>query len=204
VVLGQRGKTWLGAIFWFLIMATAICPAAVDAAVLGSYVSRGWPAPFMVVSAPSSLEVQLMGDRPAASLPLMPQSQLQDLCSGLEGSQVESTLNLPKNFRISFRYNSDNTGSSPERLSQAPLLFKYSMDYCFSPKLKVGLSGFLYQPPADNLSFLRQRNDLVMGWGPSLKYDLGRWGFTFQSQVDKFRSEEEKDIKGWFRVWYAF
>jgi len=158
----------------------------------------------MVVTAPSSLEAQLFGDRPASTLPLTPQSHLQDLCSGLEGSQGESTLRLPKNFRISFRYNSDNTGSSPERFNQSPLLFKYSMDYCFSSKLKVGLSGFLYQPPADNLSFLRQRNDLVMGWGPSLKYDLGRWGFTFQGQVDKFRSEEEKDLKGWFRVWYAF
>ncbi len=203
-MLGHRGKTWLGAIFWFLIMATAICPAAADAAVLGSYASRGWPAAFMVVTAPTSLEAQLFGERPAPSLPLTPQSNPQDLCSDLDGGQGESTLRLPKNFRISFRYNSDNTGTRPERLSQSPLLFKYSMEYCFSAKLKVGLSGFLYQPPADNLSFLRQRNDLVMGWGPILKYDLGRWGFTFQSQVDKFRSEEEKDIKGWLRVWYAF
>jgi len=78
------------------------------------------------------------------------------------------------------------------------------MDYCISPNLRVGLSGFLFQPPTDHLSFLRQKNDLLMGWGPSLKYDLGRWSFTFQSQVEKARPEEDKDIQSWLRVWYAF
>ena len=78
------------------------------------------------------------------------------------------------------------------------------MDYCLLPTLRVGLSGFLYQPPADHLSFLRQQNDLVMGWGTRVNYDLGRWSFTFQSQVDKGRSEEGKDIQSWLRVWYAF
>ena len=117
---------------------------------------------------------------------------------------METTLRLPKNFHISFRYNSENPVNVAERLSQPPLLFKYSMEYCLSSKLKVGLSGFLYQPPADHLSFLRQKKDLVMGWGPSLKYDLGRWGFTFQSQVEKIRPEDNKELQGWFRVWYAF
>ncbi|MFZ2089698.1 MAG: hypothetical protein WAU47_14095 [Desulfobaccales bacterium] len=185
-------------------MATAICPAAANAAGLGSYTWRSWPPTFTVVAAPSSLEAQMFGERLPFSPTLASLPSFQDLCPGSDGGQVESVLALPKNFRISFRYNRDNPVGHTEALTQSPVLFKYSMDYCFSSKLKVGLSGFLYQPPADNISFLRERNDLVMGWGPSLKYDLGRWGFTFQSQVDKFRSEEEKDIKGWFRVWYAF
>jgi hypothetical protein len=68
----------------------------------------------------------------------------------------------------------------------------------------VGLSGFLYKPSADQLSLLRKQDGLVMGLGPSLKYDLGRWGFTFQSQVEKNRPQEDKDIQSWLRVWYAF
>ncbi len=117
---------------------------------------------------------------------------------------TDATLKLPKNFRISFRYNGENPVGTGERFTQSPLLFKYSMDYCLSSKLKVGLSGFLYQPPADHLSFLRQKSDLYMGWGPSLRYDLGRWNFTFQSQVEKVRPDDNKDLQGWFRVWYAF
>ena len=116
-------------------------------------------------------------------------------------------MQLPKNFRISFRYNSENPVSGAERFTQPPLLFKYSMDYCLSSKLKVGLSGFLYQSPADQLNLLRQKNDLYLGWGPSVKYDLGRWSFTFQgqvSQMEKARPDESKDLQSWFRVWYAF
>jgi hypothetical protein len=46
-----------------------------------------------------------------------------------------------------------------------------------------------------------------MGWGPALKYDLGRFSFTFQSQVsqaEKARPEDTKDVQSWFRVFYAF
>jgi hypothetical protein len=204
-VLGHRGKTWLRASIWLLLVVTALWPAAGSAASPAFSASRGWPAPFMVVTAQTPLEAQLFGDRPTSAPSLTPSSYLQDIC-GLEGSG-ESTLQLPKNFRISFRYNSEKPGGGAERLNQSPLLFKYSMDYCLSSKLKVGLSGFLYQPPADHLSFLRQKTDLVMGWGPTLKYDLGRWSFTFQSQmsqVEKARPEDGKDVQSWFRVWYAF
>ena len=205
-MLGQRGKTWLRASFWLLIMVTAFWPAAGIAASPAICTPRGWPPPFTVVTAQTPMEVQMFGERPTSPPSLTAPSYLQDVCPGLEGGG-ESTLRLPKNFRISFRYNSENSGSGAERFSQPPLLFKYSMDYCLSSKLKVGLSGFLYQPPADHLSFLRQKTDLVMGWGPSLKYDLGRWNFTFQSQVsqaEKVRPEDSKDLQGWFRVWYAF
>ena len=160
----------------------------------------------MLVTSQSPLEAQMFGDRPTLSPTLTTPSHLQDICPALEGGG-ESTLRLPKNFRISFRYNSENPVGVAERFTQSPLLFKYSMDYCLSSKLKVGLSGFLYQPPADQLSLVRQKTDLVMGWGPSLKYDLGRWNFTFQSQVsqaEKIKPEDNKDLQGWFRVWYAF
>jgi hypothetical protein len=205
-VLGHRGKTWLRASFWLLIMVTAFWPAAGIAAGTASFASSNWPAPILVVAAQTPMEAQMLGDRPTPSPTLSPQSYLQDVC-GLEGGNLESTLKLPKNFRISFRYNSENPVGGAERFTQPPLLFKYSMDYCLSSKLKVGLSGFLYQPPADHLSFLRQKTDLLMGWGPSLRYDLGRWGFTFQSQVsqaEKIRPEDGKDLQSWFRVWYAF
>jgi hypothetical protein len=201
-VLGQRGKTWLRACFWLLIMVMAFWPAASIAAGTASFVSSKWPAPFVVVAAQTPMEAQMLGDRPIQT----PPSYLEELC-GLEGGNLESTLKLPKNFRISFRYNSENPVGGAERFSQPPLLFKFSMDYCLSSKLKVGLSGFLYQPPADHLSFWRQKADILMGWGPSLRYDLGRWGFTFQSQVsqaEKLKPEDGKDLQSWFRVWYAF
>jgi hypothetical protein len=204
-VLGHRGKTWLRAAIWLLLVVTVCWPAAGIAASPAFSAPRGWPAPLMMVTAQTPMEVQLFGERPGSAPPLNPSSYLQDIC-GLENSG-ESTLRLPKNFRISFRYNSEKPGGGAERLTQPPLLFKYSMDYCLSSKLKVGLSGFLYQPPGDHLSFLRQKTDLVMGWGPALKYDLGRFSFTFQSQVsqaEKARPEDSKDVQSWFRVWYAF
>jgi hypothetical protein len=189
-------------------MVTAFWPAAGAAGTAG-FVSSKWPAPFVVVAAQTPMEAQMLGEHPVSSPTLPPQSYLQEIC-GVEGGNLESTLKLPKNFTISFRYNSESPVGGAERFTQPPLLFKYSMDYCLSSKLKVGLSGFLYQPPADHLSFLRQKTDMLMGWGPSLKYDLGRWGFTFQSQVsqmsqtEKIKPEDGKDLQSWFRVWYAF
>jgi len=47
------------------------------------------------------------------------------------------------------------------------------------------LKRFSLSAARDHLSFLRQKTDLVMGWGPALKYDLGRFSFTFQSQVSQ-------------------
>jgi hypothetical protein len=203
-VLGHRGKTWLSAAFWLLIMFTAFWPAAGRAAGSAGFALSDWNLPVLAVSAQSPMEAQMLGERPSPSPSMAPKSYLQDIAPGLERDQLGTTFRLPQNFRISFRYNGDNSTGVAQRLAQSPLLFKYSMDYCISPNLRVGLSGFLFQPPTDHLSFLRQKNDLLMGWGPSLKYDLGRWSFTFQSQVEKARPEEDKDIQSWLRVWYAF
>lgn len=198
-MLGHRGKTWLGAVFLVLVVA-AFWPAQGSAA-QGGGLLNGWGLPVLPISAQSSLEANLLEGGPRSSPALPPPAYLPGVASERSGA----SLRLPQNFRISFRYNRDNPAGASERLAQSPLLFKYSMDYFFSPSLRVGLSGFLFQPPADHLAFLRQKNNLFMGWGPSVKYDLGRWSFTFQSQVEqKTRPEEDKDIQSWLRVWYAF
>jgi hypothetical protein len=202
-VLGHRGKTWLGAAVW-LLLSTAFWPVPGNAA-FGSGLWNGWGPPVLAVSAQSPLEAHILDGPPPPPASLPPQALLPGAPPGLESDRSGTTLRLPQNFRISFRYNRDNPAGTGERLAQSPLLFKYSMDYFLSPSLRVGLSGFLFQPPADHLAFLRQKNDLVMGWGPSVKYDLGRWSFTFQSQMEqKTRPEEDKDIQSWLRVWYAF
>jgi hypothetical protein len=201
VVLGHRGKTWLSAVIWLLFLSTAFWPAASSAASPASFALTDWNLPVLAVVAQTPMEAQMLGEGPTSSKSVRSQSYLQEICPGLD---KDATVRLPKNFRISFRYDSDKPVGAAERLIQSPLLFKYSMDYCPLPNLKVGLSGFLYQPPADHLSLLRKQDGLVMGWGPSLKYDLGRWGFTFQSQVEKSRPQEDKDIQSWLRVWYAF
>jgi hypothetical protein len=203
VVLGHRGKTWLSAATWLLLLITAFWPAATSAASPASSALTDWNLPVLAVAAQTPMEAQMLGERPTPPQSVRPQSYLQEISPGLNQG---ATLRLPKNFQISFRYNSDKPVGAAERLIQShpSVLFKYSMDYCPLPNLKVGLSGFLYQPPADHLSLLRKQDGLVMGWGPSLKYDLGRWGFTFQSQVEKSRPQEDKDIQSWLRVWYAF
>ncbi len=201
MLLGPRGKTWLSAVIWLLFLSTAFWPAASSAASPASFALTDWNLPILAVAAQTPMEAQMLGEGPTPSKSVRPQSYLQEICPGLDQG---ATLRLPKNFRISFRYDSDKPVGAAERLIQSPLLFKYSMDYCPLPNLKVGLSGFLYQPPADHLSLLRKQDGLVMGWGPSLKYDLGRWGFTFQSQLERGRPQEDKDIQSWLRVWYAF
>lgn len=205
-MLGPRGKTWLSAGFGLLILLTALWPGAGKAADRAIFVSTHWPASVMAAAGQTPMEAQMLGERPARSQTLTPPSYLREIYPQWGQSGEETTLQLPQNFQISFRYNSDKPAARIEGLAKAPLLFKYSMDYRLLPNLRVGLNGFLYQPPADHLSFLRQKNDLVMGWGTSLNYDLGRWSFAFQSQVDmdKARPEEGKDIQSWFRVWYAF
>ncbi|MGQ9687210.1 MAG: hypothetical protein ACUVXF_00260 [Desulfobaccales bacterium] len=192
-MLGHRGKTWLGAVICLLLTITAYWPVQGDAAGFGIFNPL-----ILAASAQTPLEAQMLE---SASPPASP-------APGLAKDQGGAMLRLPQNFRISFRYHRDQPTLGADRLTHSPLLFKYSMDYYLTPNLRVGMSGFLFQPPGDHLSFLRKKNDLVMGWGPSLKYDLGRWSFAFQSQVekgrDRVRPEDDKDIHSWLRVWYAF
>ena len=174
-MLGPRGMTWLSTVVWLLIIVTAWWPAAGEAASPAIFASSNLPVPLMVASSQTSMEAQMLGERPTQSRPVTPQSYLKQICPNWSQSGDATTLRLPKNFAVSFRYNSEKPAADAEGLIKSPLLFKYSMDYCLLPTLRVGLNGFLYQPPADHLSFLRQQNDLVMGWGTSLNYDLGRF-----------------------------
>ena len=62
---------------------------------------------------------------------------------------------------------------------------KSSLDYRLLPNLQVGLNTYLYRPDAgDNLSLSRPFGDRVMGLGPGIKYDLGRWSFILKSQLE--------------------
>lgn len=202
-VLGPRGKTWLSAVSWLLLFMLGLWPAAGNAAGSAGFASGDWRLPILAVSTQTPMEAQMLGEQPSTSQSLSPPSYLQQISPGLEQNGQGTTLRLPQNFRISFRYNSERPNKMAEGLIQPPLLFKYSMDYCLLPNLQVGLSGFLYQSPADQLTFLQQRN-LVLGWGPSLKYDLGRWSFTIRSQIEKGGPEAGQGLQNWFRVWYAF
>ncbi len=60
-MLGHRGKTWLSASVWLLIIAAALWPAAALATMPAP---NAFPAPFLVVSAQTFPRGQIMGERP--------------------------------------------------------------------------------------------------------------------------------------------
>ncbi len=206
-MLGQRGKAWLVASFWLLFLA--MMPGWSNAAVTAnpSNFWPGWIAPVSAGSSQSSLEAQLLGERPVNKNTQTFCSSLAEILPGLAESGADGTaLRFPHNLelRISFLYNGDQTALPAERPIQSHLLFKYSMDYALLPNLRVGLSGFLFHPMEDKAYFQRRYGDTVMGLGPGVKYDLGRWSFTFQSQVDTGDRNRKEGLQNWFRVWYAF
>lgn len=204
---GFRGTTWQRVLLGLLMGVLAWVPATARGGGLDGPLSL----PFLAVVAQSPLEAQMVGEKPLT--PLVPSPLLTDLADLSPGPKFQSdpqgaTLRLPQNFRVSFLYHRDAGALSPggagERPVQSPLLFRYSMDYLLLPNLQVGLSGFLYQPPGDILSLQRRYSHLTLGWGPGIKYDLGRWSFTFRSQLESGRPEGGQDLQNWFRVWYAF
>ncbi len=74
------------------------------------------------------------------------------------------------------------------------------------PNLHVGLNAYLYRPEAgDNLSLSRQFGDRIMGLGPGIKYDLGRWSFLLKTQLETGNRDHGADgMQSSVRVWYAF
>ncbi len=71
---------------------------------------------------------------------------------------------------------------------------KSSLDYRLLPNLQVGLNAYLYRPDsADNLSLARQFGERVMGLGPGIKYDLGRWSFMLKSQLETGNRDQRAD-----------
>ena len=62
----------------------------------------------------------------------------------------------------------------------------------------------LYRPSEEGFAFQRPEANQLLGVGPELKYDLGRWSFLLKSQVETGKLNQGKDLQNWFRVWYAF
>lgn len=184
---------WIGIMWWSLPVQAA--PGDPWRSGTGAMLS-GSPA--------SPLEAQMLGERPAQS----PSAADKLFSTGLSvDSSGGATLKLPKNveLHISFLYNRDNrdqTAAEPPRRVDSPLLFNYSMDYRLLPNLQVGMSGYLYYPSEDGFAFPRLGGDRVLGLGPGIRYDLGRWSFVLKSQLETGKRNE--GMQNWFRVWYAF
>jgi hypothetical protein len=110
-------------------------------------------------------------------------------------------------LRVSFLYNQDQSTGQSAIGPASHLLFRYSLDYCIMPTLKVGMSGYLYKPPTDYFAWRNSLNfaDPVYGFGPGIQYDLGRWSFLLKSQFEsRAKDRGGESLHNWFRVWYAF
>ncbi len=108
-------------------------------------------------------------------------------------------------LRVSFLYHQDQpVGQTPDTPA-SHLLFRYSMDYRVMPNLKVGLSGYLYRPQAEYFPWRGyQTSEPMLGFGPGVKYDLGRWSFLLRSQLEPGTKDRGEALHNWFRVWYSF
>ena len=199
---GRRGMTWLALLIG---LAVVIClPGKVRATSANAWGMPSVPPPSVVLTASTALDAQTLGEKPTPS----PSSQLRALTypQGLGAAGDSSTsLKLPYNLElnVSFLYNQHNPALTPGRAGSSLPLFNYSMDYHLLPNLKVGLSGYLYYPDK-GLSLNRPFNERVMGLGPGLKYDLGRWSFVVKSQVETGTWDRGEDLQNWLRVWYVF
>lgn len=199
---GNWGKIWLAAL---IVTVSLVCaPLAVSAS--DTWEKGGMPS--FQASPHSSLEAQMVGEKPfqTRTLPASPWAALLS-GTGLQLDQDGGTaLKLPLNLemRISVHYNRESAQLEPQKRSDS-LLMNSSLDYRLLPNLKVGLNAYLYRPDADNLSLARPFGDRVMGLGPGIKYDLGRWSFLLKTQLETGNRERGGDgIQSSVRVWYAF
>ena len=150
----------------------------------------------------------MLGEKPfqTRTLPASPWAALLS-GTGLQLDQGGTALKLPLNLEmhISVHYNREPAPLEPQKRSDS-LLMNSSLDYRLLPNLKVGLNAYLYRPDAgDNLSLARPFGDRVMGLGPGIKYDLGRWSFLLKSQLETGNRDRGADgMQSSVRVWYAF
>jgi hypothetical protein len=200
---GKWGRAWLAAVvITFSLICVPLPGRAADAW------SRAGALPFLLAGTNSPMEAQMLGEKPFQAQPVNPGAALipgapSVLHYNKQGG-ASLRINPKMEMNISVLYNRDerNPASLDYQKRSDSLLMKYSLDYRLLPNLKVGLNAYLYRPdPGESLSLTGALNDRVMGMGPGLKYDLGRWSFLLKSQVE---TGDRKDMQNWFRVWYAF
>jgi hypothetical protein len=194
------GIAWLVTGIW-LVMAL-FAPAPGFAA--GDYAFRSLP--ILPIEAQTSLEAQMLGEKPikpvTPNIPGLQPSLIQQL--RLDGRDVRLSLPLKTELNISIRYNREANPGDQQQLGNSPLYMKYAMDYRLLSNLRVGLNGYFYRPSEERFAFQNHAADHLLGVGPELKYDLGRWSFLLKSQVESGNLDRGKDLQNWFRVWYAF
>jgi hypothetical protein len=203
---GKWGRAGLAAV---IVLVSLTC------APLPGLAAEGWERggmPLILVGAQTPMEAQMLGEKPFQSHPA-PGSPgtgfLSNLASGLQldqdgGAALKLSHNLE--MRISVLYDRDPARLEPQKRNETSLLMKSSIDYRLLPNLQVGLNAYLYRPDSgDSLSLSRQFGDRLMGLGPGLKYDLGRWSFMLKSQLETGSRERGADgMQSSVRVWYAF
>ncbi len=207
-----RQSLWLLFCFlWLGILASKVTPAS-------AFIPAGVPS----ATPKNSLEMQLGEAKEAAptltfsfteARPRMVTRALSGNLGSLEASEPQASqlttkfqLSPTSELRVSFLYNQDQTpGQSPINPA-GHLLFRYSMDYCIMPHLKVGISGYLYKPTPGSLTWRSnpQLADPLYGFGPGVQYDLGRWSFLLRTQLEPGTKDRGDALHNWFRVWYAF
>ncbi len=193
----KRGIAWLLTAFWLLV---ATCVPA-----LAGGNSSFNPVPILPIEAQSSLETQMLGEKPQAPA-VSPFAGVESAPALQLHPEGDATIPLPRKFElnISFRYNRDPAPAEPQRLKNSPLYMKYAMDYRVLSNLRVGLNSYLYRPSEEGFAFQRPLANQLLGVGPELKYDLGRWSFLLKSQMETGNLNQNKDLQNWVRVWYAF
>ena len=210
-IWGKTGMQGKWGIAW---LAVVIVTVSLTCAPLPGLAAEGWAKggmAFTLVGAQTAMEAQMLGEKPFQSrpAPVNPGADfLSNLASGLQVDQDGgAVLKLPRNLemRISVLYDREPARLEPQKRNESSLLMKSSLDYRLLPNLQVGLNAYLYRPDSsDSLSLSRQVGDRVMGLGPGLKYDLGRWSFLMKSQVETGSREHGSDLQNTIRVWYAF
>jgi len=170
----------------------------------GDYAFRSLPV--LPIEANSSLETQMLGEKPqnppTPGLPFI--QNVPSLKLHQDGTDASLRLPLNTELNISIRYNREPNPAEPPRLNNSPLYMKYAMDYRVLSNLRVGLNSYLYRPSEEGFPFQRSPANQLIGVGPELKYDLGRWSFLLKSQMESGNRDQGRDLQNWFRVWYAF
>jgi hypothetical protein len=191
------GRAWILAAF--LLLAATYTPGLAA----GDYGFS--PLPILPIEAQNSLEAQMLGEKPPPA-PISKLTGLEAIPSLQIHSPGDATLSLPRKLElnISIRYNRIPTAVDPQHLSNPSLYMKYAMDYRVLSNLRVGLNSYLYRPSEEGFAFQQSKTNQLLGVGPEIKYDLGRWSFLLKSQVESGPLNQGKDLQNWFRVWFAF